>query len=215
MLPPNVRFEVDDVNLGLEHFAGDFDVVHARLISAGIKDYYKLIQDTAMMLRPRGLADFWEFDYRLYDTQHRLILPTTQEIWGNYTPPDGWLGTGMARTGLRPATGHRTQRPSSPSPYLARWFTVVSQGARKRGGHIDAAALMHRWVTEHSSFEEVKYREFWIPSSSWLSSKEEFRRLPEYRSMSDAEFKKWCWAGQTITKDIDVRKLHYFSLPIG
>lgn len=31
------RSEVDDVNLGLEHFYGDFNVVHVRLISSGVR----------------------------------------------------------------------------------------------------------------------------------------------------------------------------------
>lgn len=35
-MPPNCRSEVDDVNLGLEHFYGDFNVVHCRLISSGV-----------------------------------------------------------------------------------------------------------------------------------------------------------------------------------
>lgn len=30
------RSEVDDVNLGLQHFYGDFDVAHARLVSSGV-----------------------------------------------------------------------------------------------------------------------------------------------------------------------------------
>lgn len=32
------RSEIDDINLGLEHFYGDFNVVHAQLISAGVSD---------------------------------------------------------------------------------------------------------------------------------------------------------------------------------
>lgn len=31
-----LRSEVDDINLGLQHFYGDFNVVHARLISSGV-----------------------------------------------------------------------------------------------------------------------------------------------------------------------------------
>lgn len=30
------RSEVDDINLGLEHFYGDFNVVHAQLIASGV-----------------------------------------------------------------------------------------------------------------------------------------------------------------------------------
>jgi len=37
IMPDNCRSEVDDINLGLEHFYGDFNVVHARMISSGIK----------------------------------------------------------------------------------------------------------------------------------------------------------------------------------
>jgi len=35
-MPFNCRSEIDDINLGLEHFYGEFDVVHARLISSGV-----------------------------------------------------------------------------------------------------------------------------------------------------------------------------------
>jgi hypothetical protein len=31
------RSEVDDVNLGLEHYYGDFNVVNARLVSGGVR----------------------------------------------------------------------------------------------------------------------------------------------------------------------------------
>jgi len=33
---PNCRSEVDDINLGLEHFYGDFNVVHASYIRTGV-----------------------------------------------------------------------------------------------------------------------------------------------------------------------------------
>ncbi|KAJ3556497.1 hypothetical protein NM688_g1998 [Phlebia brevispora] len=35
LVPMQVLSEVDDINLGLQHFYGDFNVVHARLISSG------------------------------------------------------------------------------------------------------------------------------------------------------------------------------------
>jgi hypothetical protein len=36
-LMSDLRSEVDDVNLGLQHFFGDFNVVHTRLISSGVR----------------------------------------------------------------------------------------------------------------------------------------------------------------------------------
>jgi hypothetical protein len=35
-----IRSEVDDVNLGLDHFYGDFNVVHARLIASGVSTWW-------------------------------------------------------------------------------------------------------------------------------------------------------------------------------
>ncbi|KAI0348125.1 hypothetical protein BDW22DRAFT_1350275 [Trametopsis cervina] len=72
-MPPNCRSEVDDVNLGLQHFYGEFDVVHARLISSGIRDYCGLIDHIALTLRPRGLVDLTEFDFRIYGRDRKPI----------------------------------------------------------------------------------------------------------------------------------------------
>lgn len=35
-LPDNLRVEVDDINLGLDHFYGRFDLVHMRSVYAGL-----------------------------------------------------------------------------------------------------------------------------------------------------------------------------------
>jgi hypothetical protein len=38
-LPPNLRFEIDDINLGLSHFHRDqyqFSVIHVRCVGAGV-----------------------------------------------------------------------------------------------------------------------------------------------------------------------------------
>ena len=34
--PPNCTFELDDINQGLSHFYGQFDVVHMRTVGAGV-----------------------------------------------------------------------------------------------------------------------------------------------------------------------------------
>ncbi|KDQ15613.1 hypothetical protein BOTBODRAFT_31504 [Botryobasidium botryosum FD-172 SS1] len=73
--PPNFRVEVDDVNLGLEHFEGQFDLVHSRFISTGIKDYFGLIDQISRVLRPGGLLLLHETDFRAYDSKHEIIEP--------------------------------------------------------------------------------------------------------------------------------------------
>lgn len=36
-IPPNCQFEIDDANLGLQHFQGQFDLVHMRSVCAGVR----------------------------------------------------------------------------------------------------------------------------------------------------------------------------------
>ncbi|EJC98803.1 uncharacterized protein FOMMEDRAFT_96086 [Fomitiporia mediterranea MF3/22] len=165
-IPSNLRFEVDDINLGLEHFANQFDVVNVRFISPGIKDYYRLINDAALALRTRGLADFTEFDWR------------------------------MARSGTSPARHIlRTTVNSVPTPFCARFFALARLAAVKRGAHGDAAPLLHLWMTEHRSFEDVVYRELFIPCGDWLRN-EDARRHPTFSNTSADEFEKLRWAGK-------------------
>lgn len=148
-IPPNCRSEVDDINLGLEHLYGDYDVVHARLINSGIKDYYKLIDQSSQVVRPGGLVDFTEWDFRMYDMDKQPITPSYREIYGlDDSQPSH-------------------ERDSSKA-WLPRWYAALGQAARRRGGHIDAAALMHNWIADHKEFEDVVCREFWFPSSPWM-----------------------------------------------
>ncbi|KAF8531256.1 S-adenosyl-L-methionine-dependent methyltransferase [Gautieria morchelliformis] len=135
VIPPNCRIEVDDINLGLEHFYDSFDVVQTRLISSGIKDYAGLIDHIARCLRPRGLIVLYECEYRLYNPDKTLCAP--------------WSGTSL--------TG---------APYLCRWFLAFGNAVRRRGGHIDAAPLLHLWVRQHHAFakEDIAYQEYWYPT---------------------------------------------------
>nr|WHF59452.1 global regulator LaeA [Ganoderma lucidum] len=78
-MPPNCRSEVDDINLGLQHFYGAFNVAHARLVSSGIRDYKGLIDEMVQTLRPRGLVEVVEFDFHMYDEHQQPILPNRLE----------------------------------------------------------------------------------------------------------------------------------------
>ncbi|KAL0576872.1 hypothetical protein V5O48_005107 [Marasmius crinis-equi] len=138
-LPPNLRSEVDDINLGLEHFYGDFNVVHARLISSGIKDYEGLIHHISFVLRPGGLMDIMEFDFHAYDEHRRRIEVGTSRI---------------------------------SAPWWPRWLAFLELAIRNKGGDADAATHLHRWTANHPAFEDVVYRDFWVPTSPWRRDSE-------------------------------------------
>lgn len=99
LLPPNLSFEIDDVNEGLEHFHNQFDVIHMRSAMAGIKDIDKTIDDVQRCLKPGGLVILICADTRIYgeDRLHAAKVPDTVRegansegswfrkiIWGPY-----------------------------------------------------------------------------------------------------------------------------------
>lgn len=135
-MPDNCSVEVDDINLGLEHFYGKFNVVHAQLISSGIKNYEKLVDDISCVLRPAGLMHILEFDFHVYDHMpdgaHRRCDLDTSDIAG---------------------------------PWFARWMIFANMAIRKAGGHPDAATHLRRWTAEHPDLGDVVSHDYWIPVS--------------------------------------------------
>lgn len=87
-LPPNCHFEIDDINFGLTHFYNQFDVVHARLIGAGIKDFRKTVREAVMCLKPGGILLWSEPDYDFY-TSNRLVW---RPIASEHRPDGTWFG---------------------------------------------------------------------------------------------------------------------------
>jgi len=62
MVPPNVRFEVDDVESPWTHSA-PFDFIHCRFLATSIRDWPKLLVQSLQNLKPDGYAEFYECDY--------------------------------------------------------------------------------------------------------------------------------------------------------
>ncbi|KAF8204302.1 hypothetical protein K438DRAFT_1580170 [Mycena galopus ATCC 62051] len=147
-MPDNCRSEVDDINLGLEHFYGDFNVVHARLISSGIKDYPKLIEQAAHCLRPAGLLMMMEFDFHVWECLSN----------GNYK-----------RCDLDPST--------IGEPWLARWMVFASVAARMAGGDPDAATHLEGWIRSHPALEDIVYQDYWVPVSPHASLNDFQKRI--------------------------------------
>ncbi|VDB91586.1 unnamed protein product [Peniophora sp. CBMAI 1063] len=144
-MPDNCRSEVDDINLGLQHFFNDFDVVHARYISAGIRNYEQLVDHMAEALRPAGLIEVVEIGLRLYDHNREPIIPN--------------LG--------------------DDSPHLARWMALLNMAVRQRGGSPDAADMLHEWMSVQPALEDVVYRDYYVPTSPFMSLKDPYHSLSE------------------------------------
>ncbi|CAE6427015.1 unnamed protein product [Rhizoctonia solani] len=64
--PPNCRFEFDDFNLGMSHYYGMFDVIHARSAANGVTNFREFMNDMGLCLRPGGLILVVEGDLELF-----------------------------------------------------------------------------------------------------------------------------------------------------
>lgn len=64
-LPPNCSFEIDDINPGLPHYEGKFDIVHCRIIGAGLQDRVQAKTFVQECLKPGGMLIWMDVDYDL------------------------------------------------------------------------------------------------------------------------------------------------------
>jgi hypothetical protein len=81
-LPPNCRFEMDDISLGLSHLQGQFDVVFARFIALGLKDFRKSLSDATACLKPGGILIWIDVDLDIYAGYPTVYRP----FWSESNP---------------------------------------------------------------------------------------------------------------------------------
>lgn len=87
LLTPNIRFEIDDINLGLPHLAGRFDLVHMRCASGGLPDYPQAITTAAQCLKPGGLLLIVDFDMHLLAED----MLSSQKMASAHQPNGSWV----------------------------------------------------------------------------------------------------------------------------
>ncbi|KIM25768.1 hypothetical protein M408DRAFT_203865 [Serendipita vermifera MAFF 305830] len=65
LLTANIRFEVEDINTGLAHYANRFDLVHMRCVGGGLLDYTQAITYAAQCVKPGGVLIVADLDIML------------------------------------------------------------------------------------------------------------------------------------------------------
>ncbi|KAH0543389.1 hypothetical protein FGG08_002247 [Glutinoglossum americanum] len=104
-VPPNVRFEIDDMEKTWT-YAEDFDYIHGRYLMAAIADWPKLMDQTFKHTKPGGWAEFQDFDVQ-YHTDDGSLKPEHHI--------SKWLA------GLIEAA-KKVGREPSPGPLLGGWL---------------------------------------------------------------------------------------------
>ncbi|KAI9775202.1 MAG: hypothetical protein M1839_001390 [Geoglossum umbratile] len=79
-VPPNVRFEVDDVEYNWT-FSAPFDYIHSRYMVAAIEDWPKLVKQTFEYTRPGGWAEFQDLDINMYSDDDTFAEDLDLKKW--------------------------------------------------------------------------------------------------------------------------------------
>ncbi|KAL1995838.1 hypothetical protein VTN49DRAFT_704 [Thermomyces lanuginosus] len=62
MVPPNVKFLVDDITSDWTYESNPFDFIHARFLAVAIKDFGKLLKQCYRSVKPGGWVEFQDWD---------------------------------------------------------------------------------------------------------------------------------------------------------
>ncbi|KAL1991441.1 hypothetical protein VTN49DRAFT_5433 [Thermomyces lanuginosus] len=62
LVPPNVKFLVDDIESDWAYERNPFDFIHARFLAASIKNYGRLIRECYRSVKPGGWVEFQDWD---------------------------------------------------------------------------------------------------------------------------------------------------------
>ena len=81
-LPPNCRFEMDDISHGLAHLREQFDVVFARAIGMGLKNFRQSLEDITGIAKPGGMVIWIDADFDLYSGWPTIYRP----FWSGSNP---------------------------------------------------------------------------------------------------------------------------------
>ncbi|KAK4443336.1 S-adenosyl-L-methionine-dependent methyltransferase [Podospora aff. communis PSN243] len=103
-VPPNVKFEIDDVESPWAHPA-PFDYIFCRYMVACIASWPRLIQSIHDNLRPGGWAEFQDYNFQFYSTDGTLSPTSPAYTWA---------------TKLL-SLADRIGRTASPGPHLEAW----------------------------------------------------------------------------------------------
>lgn len=81
-VPPNVSFEIDDVESEWSHSI-PFDFIFCRYMAACIGDWPKLVKNIFNNLAPGGWAEFQDFDFQYYSEDGSLTKDHFTLTWIN------------------------------------------------------------------------------------------------------------------------------------
>ncbi|KAK2762057.1 hypothetical protein FQN54_001064 [Arachnomyces sp. PD_36] len=86
LVPPNLKFIVDDVESPWGYEDKPFDYVHARFLVGGIKDMPRLVQQSYNCVKPGGWVEFQDWDSKMHSADGSLDGTMLNEYFEQIIP---------------------------------------------------------------------------------------------------------------------------------
>lgn len=127
LVPPNVRFLVDDVEADWLYEDQPFDFVHARFLCGSIRDWPRLVEQAYNCTRPGGWVEFQDLDTFTYASDGSLspdsavarfhtLTGGAREAQGFDMKPGRLLENWLREAGFINVAAHRIPLPLGPWP---------------------------------------------------------------------------------------------------
>jgi len=101
-VPPNVSFEVDDMESDWV-YASPFDYIHARYLAGSIKDWPRLVSQAYDSLKPGGWIELQDFDMTFYTRGGEFKRGCPADVWPRQ------IADGIRTFGMEPEPGHQLE----------------------------------------------------------------------------------------------------------
>ena len=85
VIPPNLKFLIDDIEEDWAQDANPFDYIHARYLVPQIKNWPRLVQQAFDSIKSGGWVEFQEWNTRIYSTDGTVTNKNAVKVWGDAT----------------------------------------------------------------------------------------------------------------------------------
>jgi hypothetical protein len=95
--PPNVQFEVHNINLGMKKFYGQFDMIQMRCVAGGTNNMAETLNELFLSLKPGGFLTIIEGDH-LLGVDRLQVIPMAKLPGEEETEATSDAGSWVERT---------------------------------------------------------------------------------------------------------------------
>jgi hypothetical protein len=151
-VPPNVKFEVDDVESAWA-YSEPFDYIFCRYLCTAINDWPGLVKSTFELVN--------HLNYGTYPRSYANVDITSRNV-----KPGGWVE--FQDFNLKYYSDDDTLKDDSDT---SKWVDILLDASRKNGREPNPGPLLEGWVKD-AGFTNIQHEKVKLPIGPWAKNKQ-------------------------------------------